>query len=106
MSFMSTNIGEVHAEDRISDYDLSLVHIQEKSIGIDASKKGNEARFVNDYRGVREKPNAVFADGRHHDGQLRMSIRSSHEGIRKGEEILVSYGKAWWRARIAEGVNQ
>lgn len=93
-------IGEIHSDDRpASDYDLSLYRSQNGwSVGIDASTMGNEARFINDYRGIRDKPNAIFVDARTASGELRMSIRSS-EAIRKGEEILVSYGKAWWNAR-------
>ncbi|EIN13630.1 hypothetical protein PUNSTDRAFT_48569 [Punctularia strigosozonata HHB-11173 SS5] len=95
--------GEVHADDRpSSDYDLSLHRTRDGiSIGVDASRKGNEARFVNDYRGIRDRPNAVFQEGRPvPDGELRMSIWSSSECIRKGDEILVSYGKGWWQARL------
>lgn len=66
---------------------------------MDARRSGNEARFVNDYRGIYEKPNAVFRDIRLSEGELRMSIWSSSEGITKGDEIVVSYGKSWWRAR-------
>jgi hypothetical protein len=63
---------------------------------------GNEARFVNDYRGIRSKPNAVFVESRTSQGELRMSIWSSKDPIQKGDEILVSYGKNWWRSRIAQ----
>ncbi|KAI6031971.1 hypothetical protein BKA83DRAFT_46882 [Pisolithus microcarpus] len=88
-------IGEVHCQDRLdSNYDLSLT-----SVGIDASKMGNEARFVNDYRGIRCKPNAIFVEYRTAMGELRMSVRSSSDPIQKGDEILVSYGKSWWRFR-------
>jgi hypothetical protein len=41
-----------------SDYDLWLN--REAGVAVDAEKAGNEARFVNDYRGVRERPNAEF----------------------------------------------
>lgn len=68
-------------------------------MGIDASTMGNEARFINDYRGVRNKPNVIFSDVRTESGAMRMSIWSSGDEINKGEEILVSYGKAWWQAR-------
>jgi len=60
---------------------------------------GNEARFVNDYRGISGKANAVFLDGRTSFGELKMSIWSSSGEIKKGEEILVSYGKSWWQSR-------
>ncbi|KAJ7666465.1 SET domain protein [Mycena rosella] len=95
-------IGEIHCDEREdSDYDLSLFRDGNgNSVGIDASKMGNEGRFVNDYRGIegQDKPNAVFVDDRTGGGRLKMRIESSRT-IKKGEEILVSYGKAWWLAR-------
>ncbi|KII93377.1 hypothetical protein PLICRDRAFT_101607 [Plicaturopsis crispa FD-325 SS-3] len=94
-------IGEVHCDDRpASDYDLSLYRLQDgTSVGVDASKAGNEARFINDYRGIRDKPNVLFTDGRTVSGELRMSVWSGGEAIKKGDELLVSYGKSWWRER-------
>jgi hypothetical protein len=94
-------IGEIHCDERPeSDYDLSLCRLPGGfNVGIDASKMGNEARFINDYRGISSKANAIFLDGRTPTGELTMSIWSANEGIRKGEEILVSYGKSWWRSR-------
>jgi len=100
-TFILFYLGEVHADVReASDYDLSLFRTQEGiSIGVDAQKMGNEARFINDYRGVAAKPNAIFEEVRTEDGELRMGIRSGTAEIKKGEEILVSYGKGWWKAR-------
>ncbi|KAG2155449.1 SET domain protein [Suillus clintonianus] len=97
-------IGEVHCQDRAgSDYDLSLFRSQDgDNVGVDASVMGNEARFINDYRGIRSKPNAVFVESRTSQGELRMSIWSSTDPIQKGHEILVSYGKSWWRTRITQ----
>jgi len=96
-------LGEVHCEDRNSDYDLSLLRTQDGiNIGIDASNKGNEGRFVNDYRGVQGRPNALFKEERTTSGELRISIWSGASKIRKGEEVLVSYGKSWWKARHAD----
>ncbi|KAF8971505.1 hypothetical protein BDZ97DRAFT_1650971 [Flammula alnicola] len=94
-------IGEIHCDDRPdSDYDLSLCRLPDGlSVGIDATTMGNEARFVNDYRGISKKPNAIFVDGRSSSGEMKMSIWSSGEEIKKGEEMLVSYGKSWWRYR-------
>jgi hypothetical protein len=54
---------------------------------------------------VREKPNAIFADGRTASGELRMSVWSAGQTIKKGDEILVSYGKGWWRARPNNGTH-
>ncbi|KAG6815857.1 hypothetical protein H0H87_010713 [Tephrocybe sp. NHM501043] len=95
-------LGEIHCDDRPdSDYDLSLYRDHDgANVGIDASTMGNEARFINDYRGIMAKPNAVFSDMETTFGEKRMSIWSSGQEIKKGDEILVSYGKAWWRARL------
>lgn len=41
-----------------SDYDLWLN--KDAGVAVDAAKAGNEARFVNDYRGICERPNAEF----------------------------------------------
>jgi len=93
--------GEIHCDERPqSDYDLSLHRFPDGlSVGIDATAAGNEARFVNDYRGIANKPNAAFVDEKDEGGALKMIIRSGAQEIKKGEEILVSYGKSWWRAR-------
>ena len=97
-------IGEVHCDDRPgSDYDLSLYRSPEHgSVGVDAQSAGNEARFINDYRGVKPKPNALFQERRTSTGELRMSVWSGTEVIKKGDELLVSYGKSWWRERQKE----
>ncbi|KAG8801876.1 hypothetical protein FRC17_006534 [Serendipita sp. 399] len=107
--------GQVHAEQRpTSDYDLSLLQLPCHSgtsatnpnennyihIGIDAQLMGNEARCINDYRGITQKPNALFKEVKHPlTGELRMSVWSGTKPIAKHEEILVSYGKGWWKAR-------
>ncbi|KAI0786084.1 hypothetical protein C8Q75DRAFT_688080, partial [Abortiporus biennis] len=88
-------IGEVHCDDRPdSDYDLSLYRSNTGiSVGVDAQTRGNEARFVNDFRGIKSKPNAIFKDYRTPSGELRMSVWSGSSSIKRGDEILVSYGK-------------
>jgi SET domain-containing protein len=95
-----------------SDYDLSLLRLSHAdprnpypesqyhiSIGVDAAKMGNAARFVNDFRGIGSAPNAEFRVGRGEGGELRMEIWALKGGVGKGEEVLVSYGKSWWGAR-------
>lgn len=93
--------GEVHCDDRPdSDYDLSLCRLPGGvNVGVDASVMGNCARFVNDFRGIVIRPNALFVDTKTASGEIRISIWSSNREIKKGEEILVSYGKTWWRSR-------
>jgi hypothetical protein len=97
-------IGQVHCQERPdSDYDLSLYRSRDGvSVGIDARDMGNESRFINDYRGIQDKPNAEFVEYRTARGELRISIWSKGEAIKKGDEILVSYGKSWWRNRTNE----
>ena len=119
-TFIIQYVGELHIDERpTSDYDLSLIRFPTSSslcngqsggndliegsfisVGIDAAKIGNEARFVNDYRGTgEERPNAFFKDVRGEDGTLHITIWTGAKPIAKGKEILVSYGKGWWAAR-------
>lgn len=81
-----------------SDYVLSLC--AELGVGIDAERMGNEARFVNDYRGVRNRPNAGFVDVER-NGERRIGIETREE-VKKGEELCVSYGKGFWEKRAEE----
>jgi hypothetical protein len=106
-------LGFVHSEveaDVTSDYDLSLD--RELGVGVDATNMGNEARFINDYRGVNPSgPNAEFKEVWVDVGrgcvEKRMAVfvlpagksGKRAKGIGKGEEILVSYGKGFWKER-------
>lgn len=119
-SFILPYLGYVHDQtDTIeaSDYDLSLD--RELGIGVDASTMGNEARFINDYRGVCAAPNAEFRDIHVAIGNGKIENRMGvfvlsagksgkrAKGIRSGQEILVSYGKGFWtERRNAEDVKQ
>ena len=107
-TFILDYIGEVHCDDRpTSDYDLSLYRSSgHASVGVDAQSAGNEARFINDYRGVKPKPNALFQERRTDSGELRMSVWSTTEAIKKGDELLVSYGKSWWRERLKDAPEE
>lgn len=113
-SFIICYHGYVHSEKETnptSDYDLCLN--RELGIGVDAAKMGNEARFCNDYRGVQSTgPNAEFKeiwiDVGKGVAEKRMAVfvlpagksgRRS-KGIPKGAEILLSYGKGFWRERV------
>ncbi len=102
-----------------SDYDLWLD--REANIAVDAEKAGNEARFVNDYRGTSGRPNAEFKEcwdmrrgekimgvfalpaGKTNVGKKK---KKSGGGIRKGDEILVSYGKGFWEQRKHESNDE
>lgn len=111
-------LGEIHpagsAAHASSDYDLWLD--REGDVAVDASRMGNEARFVNDYRGVpgrAGRPNAEFCaiwDGRRGEKGMAVFVLPAGKkgqgkggGIAKGQEILVSYGKGFWGQRKEEG---
>lgn len=96
-TYLLDYLGEVHCDDRpSSDYDLALYRTPDgtASVGIDAYTMGNEGRFVNDYRGIHAKPNAHFEERRGDNCELRMSIWTGSEAIKKGEEIIVSAGRS------------
>ncbi|PNY28086.1 Uncharacterized protein TCAP_01995 [Tolypocladium capitatum] len=108
-AFILAYLGRVHAglaSEAESDYDLWLD--READVAVDAAREGNEGRFVNDYRGVRERANAVFGTawcerwGEVCVGVWVVGGKSAGKGIRKGEEILVSYGKGFWGERRRE----
>jgi hypothetical protein len=113
-TFILPYLGYVHDQtdiDAASDYDLSLD--RELGIGVDASRMGNEARFINDYRGVSTAPNAEFRDVyvelaankvEKRVGVFVLSAGKSGKrakGIGRGQEILVSYGKGFWTERLS-----
>lgn len=101
-----------------SDYDLSLD--RDLGLAIDADKMGNEARFINDYRGIADRPNAEFRDviiklqGGKRERGVGVFVKTAKKakkgkmkkddeiGIPKGQEILLSYGRGFWSARRAE----
>ncbi|KAF8471257.1 hypothetical protein BDZ91DRAFT_718188 [Kalaharituber pfeilii] len=114
-------LGYVHPAsetDPESNYDLSLDReLGDGGVGIDARHMGNEARFVNDYRGIPERmmkansgpyagkkpkpgPNVVFAERVvEGTGERRLCIMVGKERIKKCEELCVSYGKGFWKER-------
>jgi hypothetical protein len=116
-SFIICYHGYVHSEidtDPTSDYDLCLS--RELGVGIDAAKMGNEGRFCNDYRGIESTgPNAEFREVWMDVGkgiaEKRMAVfvlpagksGKRGKGIPKGAEILLSYGKGFWKERAGNG---
>ncbi|KAM0439960.1 hypothetical protein ACHAPT_001060 [Fusarium lateritium] len=112
-SFILAYLGRVHsgaASSTESDYDLWLD--READAAVDAAREGNEGRYVNDYRGVGERANAEFRTvWCERWGELCVGVwvlgsgkkkKKGAGGIRKGEEILVSYGKGFWGGRREE----
>ncbi|KAK4164566.1 hypothetical protein QBC43DRAFT_237134, partial [Cladorrhinum sp. PSN259] len=126
-TFILPYIGELHSslpnasyDYSVSDYDLWLD--REGDVAVDASRMGNEGRFVNDFRGVpgrsgaekKAKPNAEFRvawDERRGERVMGVFVLAEGKnkkgkgkgiGIGRGEEILVSYGRGFWGERRAE----
>lgn len=109
-SLILAYLGHVHpgaASSAESDYDLWLD--RPADVAVDAARQGNEGRFVNDYRGVKDRANAEFANvWCERWGQLCVGVwvqgkkGAKGVGIRKGEEILVSYGKGFWEKRTGD----
>jgi hypothetical protein len=74
------------------------VLLQRRAPGLlcDAEKMGNEARFINDFHGTSKNPNVRFE--RRVDevsGEVRLGIHVQKRKIRKGEELLITYGHCY-----------
>ncbi|KAK4700180.1 hypothetical protein P7C70_g6072, partial [Phenoliferia sp. Uapishka_3] len=105
-------LGVVHTDtesETSSDYDVCLSRAATfaDTISIDATLAGNESRYVNDFRNILTRPNAVFENrewplpGGRGVG-VRMAIWVGPVDIRPHEEIVVSYGRAYWDQRKKE----
>jgi len=82
-----------------SDYELDFGAHSELSL--DAHIVGNEGRFLNDFRNTGRPPNVEFRLRADRAGALRQGIFvSAKRGVEAGDELLVSYGKPYWRARV------
>jgi len=123
-TFILPYLGKVHTNDptdtdETSNYDLSLD--REMGLSVDATCIGNEARFMNDYRGIAEDPNAEFrdcwvqipaTDGGRATWERRMGVfvlaagktvnRKRRRGVARGEEVVVNYGRGFWKERKGE----
>lgn len=62
---------------------------------------GNEGRYLNDFRNTGRHHNVEFKLRRDSRGELRQGIFvCDKRGVAEHEELLVSYGKPYWRARV------
>jgi SET domain-containing protein len=112
--------GLVHTEpesDPNSDYDLRFLVLRRSYpkttsitsstasgdefdiLSIDASNVGSEARFINDYRGIMQRPNVEFQNYRNRRDQVNIGVFSISQPIEKGQELCVTYKKGFWDAR-------
>ncbi|CCF50675.1 hypothetical protein NDA11_002158 [Ustilago hordei] len=89
----------LHAESVSEQQDPSALYI-------DSRYWGNESRFVNDYRGIAQKPNVEFRSFIQYDSTAEQPQEDSQERfqmglfatrlIRKGQELVINYGKSYW----------
>jgi hypothetical protein len=97
LDYISLITPDEHA-DPDSDHTLYLTN----DLNLDASIHGNHGRFVNDFRGIRTQiqgPNVGWDLYRDREtGQVRMGCKVL-KFIRRGEEIVCTYGKAYWKSR-------
>ena len=85
---------------------------EHSELACDADALGNEARFLNDFRNTGRYPNVEFNFRRDKHGEFRQGVyvkevkeakEKGFDGIKKDEELLVSYGKSYWRSRVDGG---
>ena len=94
-------------ESKTSDYTLAFVEDGPELLTLDAESAGNEARFINDFRGC--PPHQPGVPSR---ANVRFQARTDARGVRhmgvyvlngvtvaRGQELLLSYGKGYWIAR-------
>ncbi|PHZ10620.1 uncharacterized protein RHIMIDRAFT_245120 [Rhizopus microsporus ATCC 52813] len=70
-------------------------------LSIDAGRCGNEARFCNDFRGCGPEPNVCFMNYMDENTKhIKVGIFvNGNRKIKKGDELLVTYGKSFWAKR-------
>ena len=89
---------------KTTDYSLAFGDANE--LAIDAEKEGNDARFCNDFRNTGRSQNAKFESYVDEAGHAKLAIFVLPQAtIAKGEEILISYGKSFWKHRVGEDLE-
>ncbi|SPO28863.1 uncharacterized protein UTRI_05159_B [Ustilago trichophora] len=78
-------------------------HHNPTALYIDSRHWGNESRFVNDYRGIASKPNVEFRSFIQLSDDSQQAERPKFQmglfatrPIRKGQELVINYGKSYW----------
>ncbi|KAI8892449.1 hypothetical protein BC833DRAFT_611639 [Globomyces pollinis-pini] len=96
---------DTNPPDADNDYLYLLYEDDDYKVTIDASKYGNHARYINDYRGVHDSfgsplsPNCDIVP--YYDsvtGELRAGVVITKR-VKKGEEILFDYGDTYWEVK-------
>ena len=92
--------GQVYEEDDGSEYATNLQDSNRERypLGVDASRQGNECRFINHYQGIAEEPNAVMKIA--HVEELPRVMIVCTKDIAIGEELLLRYSDDYVEAYI------
>lgn len=77
------------------DHDSTFSFTNYKTFSIDAAKHGNWARFMNHCAEGEKKNNAIPWEHYLEEGP-RIVFTSGQHGIKKGKQILYSYGDDYW----------
>lgn len=85
-------LGHVRTEDLDGGADSQYVAALAPGILVDAEHEGTEARFINDFHGTGCMPNVRFERRVDPDGEHRLGVHVMKRKIRKGEELLITYG--------------
>lgn len=95
-------MGTINYQSKISP-DLLYTLAFHDDLSISAAQSGNEARFINDYHNIAERPNAAFDTYRDtHTGEVRVGVWTLNQWIEIGEEITVPYGSEFWGTGVKE----
>jgi hypothetical protein len=92
-------------QDKSSNYLCNLGN--RGKLACDAFEYGNELHFINNFHNTGQYPNAKFNIHCNLRGELRQGVyvklaNGSRDfgGVERDKELLVSYGKGYWRGRI------
>lgn len=84
-------VRKVLPHERDGAYQVTLCDYTTYRVDVDAEKGGNEARYINDYRGITKRPNVRLLVG--NDNEVTVS---TVQQIQKGDQLLLDYGTEYW----------
>ncbi|GAB5359404.1 hypothetical protein AAMO2058_000540900 [Amorphochlora amoebiformis] len=73
----------------------------DEMVSVDAQRYGNELRFINSYKGIRETPNTQFHWRLRNNGMPYLAVVCV-VSVRKGEEFLLDYGNTYDRKYLPD----
>lgn len=88
----------MHDDDINPDHDSTFSFTDYKTYSIDAMRKGNWTRYMNHSPEGDPKTNVIPWEHYRPEGP-RIVFTSGQRGIKKGEQLLYSYGDEYWESR-------